>query len=189
MKKLLILVIALSLIFACNESGKDNEKKKKVEIEVRKGNFYTSELDSSADAIVLADTIRYSVTIKNPDPEDYWTEADIRRMDELALANIIFNAIYNKRLTAYDFFDNTPMTVKQVKELEQENPRSTIGRMLFEEEWYFDENNLQFGKKINAIMLAYQKISADGTARYIPAIMVYLNDKSKNPPQKDSETK
>ncbi len=179
-----LFLAALSLMLACNSTYKDSAENKKVEIDIRKGNFYSSELDSS-EALFLADTIRYSVTIKNPDPEDYWTEADIRRMDEMALANVIFNAVYNNRLTAYDFFENTPMTIKQVKELEQKNPRNTIGRMLFEEEWYFDENNLQFGKKINAIMLAYQRISADGTARYVPAIMVYLNDESKNPQKKN----
>ncbi len=167
------------LLFACGES-EDLDNANTHKIEVRKGNFYMNKLDSF-NSVVLADTINYSVTIKNPNPEDYWTEADIRRMDEMALANMVFNAIYNKRLIAYNYFEETPMTIEQVKELEKEHPRTQIGRMQFSEEWYFDEENLQFGKKINSIMLAYEIISSEGEARYIPGVMVYLNGTGKKP--------
>ncbi len=175
MEKTVLLILTILALFSCNNSQENT-------IEVRKGNFYMNELDS-LNSIILADTIRYSVTIKNPDPNDYWTEIDIRRMDEMAIANIIFNAIYNNRLTAYEFFDEKPMTIKQVKELEKKYPRTQIGRMQFSEEWYFDEDNLQFGKKINSIMLAYELKSSDGEVRYTPGVLVYLNKTGKKPEQ------
>ena len=128
---------------------------------------------------------QYDVTIKNPDPEDDWTEEDIGRMDELALANIILNAIYNGRLTAYNYQYETPMTIAEVKELESRYPREKIGRMRFVEEWYFDEKELKFGKKVNSIMIAYEQFNESGEVKYIPCVQVYLTDKSKNPLPKD----
>ncbi len=179
MNKIIAIFLGLVILFSC---GNENEKEHK--IEVRKGNFYMNELDST-NAVVLADTIRYSVTIKNPNPNDFWTEMDIRRMDELALANMIFNAIYNKRLVAYEFFEGTKMSIKDVRKLEKKYPRTQIGRMQFEEEWYFDEKNLRFGKKIKSIMLAYEILSPEGDARYVPGVLVYLNNEDK----KQSENK
>jgi hypothetical protein len=177
MKNSIYSIIFLSFlgIIACNNQQS--------EIDIREGTFYSTGLDS-LNAVVLADTITYDVTIKNPDPNDNWKEEELRRMDELALANMILNAIYNGRLTAYDFQTEEPMTIEQVKELEKEYPREKVGRMRFIEEWYFDEKNLQFGKRVNTIMLAYEKLNSEGEARYIPGVMVYLNDKSKNPAAK-----
>ncbi len=177
MKQTIAIMASLFMLISC--SNLDKNKEPDYEIKVKKGNFYMNKLDSS-NAVVLADTIRYSVTIKNPNPKDYWTEIDIRRMDELALANMIFNAIYNKRLTAYDFFENKPMSIKEVRKMEKKRPRTQIGKVHFEEEWYFDEENLKFGKKINSIMIAYEILSPEGDARYTPGVMVYLNDSSKN---------
>ncbi len=186
MKNLVNLFVIITLVInlfatSCNNQAKEEDNKN--EIEVRKDSFYGTTLDSS-NAIVLAETISYNVTIKNADPEDNWTEEDLKKMDEMALANIIMNAIYAERLTAYDFMDETPMTIEQVKELESKYSRDKIGRMRFIEEWYFDEKQLQFGKRVNSIMLAYEKVNSEGEARYISGVMVYLTDKSKNPPQK-----
>ncbi|NJO87705.1 MAG: hypothetical protein HC831_01165 [Chloroflexia bacterium] len=181
----IIILFVLGFVSCKNQSSK-NDSNDINKIEIREGTFYGTGLNSS-NAVVLADTIAYDVTIKNPDPEDNWTEEDLKGMDELALANIVLNAIYNGRLTAYDFQTEEPMTIEQVKELEAEYTRDNVGRMRFIEEWYFDEKNLQFGKRVNAIMLAYERLNNEGEARYIPGVMVYLNDKSKNPPQKNIE--
>lgn len=188
MKRSVNLILAISIAsflgISCNNQGEND--KKEVETKVRKGSFYGTDLNSS-NAVVLADTIAYDVTIKNPDPDDNWIEQDIGRMDEEALANIILNAIYNGRLTAYDYRLNEPMTIDQVKELESEYSRDKVGRMRFIEEWYFDEEKLQFGKRVNTIMLAYEKHNSEGIARYLPGVMVYLTDESKNPTKRNIE--
>lgn len=134
-----------------------------------------------SNAVVIADTISYDVTIKNPDPEDTWMEEDLRRVDEEALANIVLDAILDGKLTAYDYQLETPLTIEEVKELETKYSRNKVARMRFVEEWYFDEENLQFGKKVNSIMIAYEKFNNEGQVRYVPGVMVYLNNKSKNP--------
>lgn len=181
-----LILVFFVVVFSISCNNKPQEKEEQPEIEVKKGSFYGTDFNSS-NAVVLADTITYDVTIKNPDPEDNWTEDDIGRMDEEALANIVINAIYNGRLTAYNYSTNEPMTIEQVKELESEYSRDRVGRMRFIEEWYFDEEKLEFGKRVNTIMLAYEKLNSEGIARYIPGVMVYLTDKSKNPTKNNIE--
>ena len=189
MKNSIYSIIFLSFlgIFACNNNQEAEENTDSLsKIEIRRETFYNTDLDSP-NAVILADTIAYDVTIKNPDPGNNWTEEELRRMDEVALANIILNAIYNKRLTAYNFQTDEPMTIEEVKDMESKHSREEIGRMRFIEEWYFDKKTLQFGKKVNRIMLAYEKKNNQGEVRYVSGVMVYLNDTSKNPPAKNIE--
>lgn len=183
---LIVLLFILIKSVGCNsgneEAGTNTDSLTIKEPIIKTGTFYSNNLDAG-NAILLADTIAYDVTIKNPDPSDEWTEQDLGRMDELALANMIYNAIYQKKLIAYDYQFETPMTIEEVKAKESEFSRDKIGRMRFVEEWYFDEKNLQFGKKINTIMIAYEQFLPDGQVRYIPGVMVYLNDSTKNNPK------
>jgi len=185
---LLILMGLSFLIFnACNQQSSETSENDSTLVKippVKTGNFYDTDLNAS-NAVIIADSISYDVTIKNPDPQDTWTEEDIGKTDELALANVILNAIYNGRLTAYNYQTEQPMTIDEVKELESRYPRESVGRMRFTEEWYFDENNLKFGKRVTSIMLAYEHFTTKGEVRYIPGVKVYLTDPSKNPPQKN----
>lgn len=187
LKLLILLCLSSLLIFqnGCrndvNETNENDSTAYKVP-PAKTGNFYATNLDNT-NAIVLADSISYDVTIKNPDPQDTWTEEDIGRMDEVALANIVLNAIYNGRLTAYNYQTEAPMSIKEVKALESKYPRESVARMRFTEEWYFNENELKFGKRVNAIMIAYEKFNTKGEVRYIPGVKVYLTDESKNPPK------
>lgn len=184
---LILLYLSSLLIFqnGCrndvNETNENDSSAYKVP-PAKTGNFYATNLNN-ANAIVLADSISYDVTIKNPDPQDTWTEEDIGRMDEAALANIVLNAIYNGRLTAYNYQTESPMSIKEVKAMETKYPRESVARMRFTEEWYFNENELKFGKRVNAIMIAYEKFNTKGEVRYIPGVKVYLTDESKNPPK------
>jgi len=141
--------------------------------EVRMGNFYPDSI-SKSKAVILADTIIYYTVIKNPDPDDDWQEKCLSRLNRKALANIVFNAIYNGRLTPYNFKTEAPMTIEEVKVLDKENPRSQIAKMEFTEEWYFDETNLVFAKRVNSIMLGYERRSSEGEVKYTAGVKVYL---------------
>ena len=184
-----ICMVFTTILIGCTDSTKQNlnntDSVKSETSTLNTVSYSQTELDAS-NAFVLADSISYDVTIKNPDPNDTWTEEDIGRMDELALANIILDAIYNKRLTAYSYADEQPMTIEQVKELENKYSRDKVARMRFIEEWYFDKKEMKFVKKVNAIMLGYEKFNSSGEVRYAPGVKVYLNDKSKNPPQENT---
>jgi hypothetical protein len=181
--KNLIFVLILFLLVGCkqNDENKQNGTHKdefKVP-PVKTGAFYKTDLNKN-NAVVIADTIIYSVTTKNASPEDEWTEYCLRKMDNQALANIVFNAIYNGRLTPYNYDTEEPMTIAQVRAFEKDNRRDKIAKVQFVEEWYFDEQNLQMGKRVNAIMLAYElRNRKNEVSGYKAGIKVYLTDKKK----------
>ncbi len=179
-----ILLIGIPGNQACNRNANLNDTivaidSNKLNIpDVKQGNFY--EIDSSiSNSVHLADTIIYNVIIKNPDPEDDWQEYSLKFLDKQALANIIFNAIYNGRLTPYNYQYENEMTIEEVKEMEKKHPRKEIANIQFTEAWYFNEKNLTFNKKVNSIMMAYERINKSGEVRYTAGIQVFF-DEAKN---------
>jgi len=166
-------------ISACAEEPK--EQKEELNIPpVKTNSFYETDLNSN-NAIVIADTVTYDVVIKNIYPDDEWEVSKLKNIDRVALANIIFNAIYNGNLIAYDYRTEEQMSIEEVKQLEKEYEREKIGKMQFVEEWYFNEKEMQMGKRVNEIMLAYELNGDEGEVRgYKAGVKVYLTDKSKN---------
>jgi hypothetical protein len=182
---LILVVIVMTILMSCKSSEEDDKQTNissdtmLSEIpEVRMGNFYADSTNES-NSVVLADTIIYYTVIKNPDPEDDWQEQCLSRLNRKALANIVFNAIYNGRLTPYNFKTESPMTIEEVKALDKENPRSQIAKMEFTEEWYFNETDLTFSKRVNSIMLGYERRSSEGEVKYTAGVKVYLTGAKK----------
>ncbi|MBN1252349.1 MAG: hypothetical protein JXR51_15330 [Bacteroidales bacterium] len=180
----LFFVFLISLA-SCNENSNEknnvNDSISAISIpEVKPGTFYNIDMNKG-NSVVLADTITYDLELKNNDPEDDWKQECLQYIDRKALTNIIFNAVYNGKLTAYNYNYGIPMTIKQVKELEKEYSRDRITKMQFIEEWFFDEKNLVFGKKVIGIMLAYELYNPEGEIRgHTAGILVYFNkDKNK----------
>ena len=185
-----INLISLLLIFAvifqsCKQDNavenNDSNNDTVVEIsipEVKTGNFYKTDI-KEGNAIVIADTITYDVEIKNNNVEDTWKEECLKHVNRKALTNIIFNAVYNKRLTAYNYRSGESMTIEEVKTMEKEYSRDRISKMQFIEEWFFNEEDLVFGKKVIGIMLAYEVYDYEGAVRgHSAGIVVYLNKKA-----------
>ncbi|MCP4178153.1 MAG: hypothetical protein GY756_10330 [bacterium] len=129
------------------------------------------------EVTVLADSIMYTAMIKNPKPvEDAYMNEWLANVDIKNFAGAIFNAVYKEKLIAYDYITGDTMTIEAVKELEAKFNRDRIAKVLFTEEWYFDENKLQMYKKVNSIMLAYERIDDDNNIMgYKSGIRVYLN--------------
>jgi len=186
--KMLISFAILVLLFANSACKSNDDKKTSIESkdsnaldipDVKMGNFY--ETDSSAtNALVLADTIIYNVIVKNPDPEDDFQEYSLKYFNKQALTNIIFNAIYNGRLTPYNYQYENVMTIQDVKEMEKKHPRSEIANIQFTEVWYFNEKTMSLTKKVYSIMMAYERKNLSGEIRYTAGVQVYLNDSKKN---------
>ncbi|MCF6241540.1 MAG: hypothetical protein L3J74_09375 [Bacteroidales bacterium] len=181
MKKLNLLIYLLLGfgVIACNDMPDEHNKQGtgfKIP-PVRTGTYYETEL-SGDNAVVIADTIIYSVVTKNSNPDDDWRTYCLRKLDQQALVNIIFNAIYQGKLIPYDYSTEEPMSIEEVKAFEKENDRKKIAKIQFVEEWYFDEKNLQMGKRVNAIMLAYELRNSKGeVSGYKAGVKVYLNNK------------
>ena len=134
------------------------------------------DLGSGENFIVIADTIVNDVIILNPD-NDEWTEYCLRNLDKKTLINKIFKSVYAGELIPYEFFNNEPLSIEDIKALENDSTfsRNKIARVQFEEAWYYDSANQKMIKKVHSIMLAYEIYNSRGEIRgYKPAFKVYL---------------
>lgn len=128
--------------------------------------------------MMLADTIIYPVVIKNPDSTDTWTDYCLKPLDRTKLTDMVFDAIYNNRAQAYSYFENKPLSIAYIKELEQQEnySRNRVGKLQFWESWYFDEKQQIFTKKVHKILVAYEALTEDGKLRdYRAAFYIKLN--------------
>jgi hypothetical protein len=133
---------------------------------------------TSLNIPVIADSIVYDVVIRNPDPDEWWADENLKSLNKEALLDIIFNAVYRGELVAYDYFSQKAMTAREILEVENapDYSRENIGRIQFAEEWYFDEENLRMEKRVNSLTLGYEVLDARGDLRgYKPLFMVKLN--------------
>ena len=126
--------------------------------------------------IVIADTIVNDVVIMNPD-NDEWTDYCLRNLDKKTLVNEIFKSVYAGELIPYEFFHNEPLSIEDIKALEDDPKfsRDKIAKVQFEEAWYYDSVNQKMVKKVHSIMLAYEIYNSLGEIKgYKPAFKVYL---------------
>ena len=167
-----ILILLLLILISCKDSNKDKTDNKKPLQETvvnKKPDNYT----------VIADTIIYGVVLKNKNPDDYWTEDCLKYVDREKITDIIFKAIYDGRITAYDYYENTPFTISEIKKIEKENEfkRDRFAQIQFKEEWLFDEINFKMEKRVTSIILGYELYDNNNKVKaYRAAFKVYLNN-------------
>ena len=134
----------------------------------------TLSLDNS---LLVAAPILHSVVVKNPDPNDEWTTECLKTLDKAALVNAIFDAIYSGKVGAINYETDEPFTIDEVKALELEYTRDLVGKIQFEEEWYFDAENFRMGKKVKSVMLAYELYDLNREVRgYKAGVQVMFNE-------------
>ncbi len=119
------------------------------------------------NAQIIADTFAYDVIIKNPNPNDLWTEQNINKVNKSAFIDTIFSLVYSGRATAYDFFEQTPLEISEIKEIEEleGHGRNNIGKIQFTEVWYFDEKNMVFHKEVLSFVLGYELKDGEGNVK------------------------
>jgi hypothetical protein len=110
----------------------------------------------------LAETITYDVVLKNPNPDDTWVTECLKGLDLQGFVNQIFDLIYTGKVKALDYYSSQPLAIEDVKMLEKDFPRSTIGKVQFMEGWYFDKDAVKMVKKVKSIMIAYELYDLDG---------------------------
>jgi hypothetical protein len=132
----------------------------------------------SLDSLKLksyADTIVCDMVVKNPDKEDLWMEDCLKQLHREPLIDTIFNEIYIGRLIAYDFVTGKPLTIKEVKRLEETSgySRDIIGKFQFKEIWYYDNKNHVFIKKVHSIIFGFETFDDKGFVKgYKPLFKV-----------------
>ena len=138
--------------------------------------FYRNKINDST-AVVLASTVTFQTTIKNPNPNDDWTEECLQKVDRKAIVGLIYGAIYAKKAVAYDYRTEEALSIQEVKKLEKKFDQNYLAQLQFVEEWYFDEQNFRFSKRVNALTLAYERFDdSRNLSGYVAAFKVFFND-------------
>lgn len=174
---LLILIIISTLFFY---SCKTNTKNKENEI-------------------IITKRIQYDVNIKSPDVDFDWWVQNIEGQDRENFVRKIISAAYKGKVKAYDACFNTPLTLDQLKAIENYTDTVTlqrsyspykeydtiighqinlnqITRIRFLEEWYFQENDIVINKKVIGIAPMIKKYSEEGNFRgYMPLFWLYFD--------------
>ncbi len=175
-----VLTVFAVLLVSCNDNEEGNANNDTIAVNnpitTTKSDVRDYEFEEG-EVTVIADSVMYTALVKNPNPvEDEYMNEWLANIDMKNFAGALFNAVYKEKLTAYDYITGDTMSLDDVKELEKEFDRDKIGKILFTEEWYFDEINLQMYKRVNSIMLAYERYNSnDSVIGYKSGIRVYLN--------------
>ena len=113
---------------------------------------------------VVADTIQYSVNIKADFEEEPWVAEQLKQLNNRELVDQLFESVYRHQAKAYNFLDNRPLTLEEVKEIEI-NPsydRELAARLHFWECWKYNAQGTLFEKKVLKVMIAYEARTEDG---------------------------
>ena len=125
----------------------------------------------------IADTIIYDVIIKNPNPDDQWTNECLKSLKKDSLIDMIFELAYSENADVYDFFTGEKLTKRSIKKLEKQKDfnRDLIGKIQFTERWYFDPINQKMNKKILSMTLGYEIYYSDSIfGGYKPAFKITM---------------
>ncbi len=110
--------------------------------------------------------IIYDTAIINRDSTDSWAAESLSGLDRKALIDKILKAVYDGKITPYDYFSGEKMSVRQIKKLETtEFSREDISKIKFEERWIWDEEKAEMQKQLISLTLAYDVYDNSGNSR------------------------
>lgn len=179
----LFFMAVLSVSFnSCNTTSQPVEARVDTVVVVQNPPYAETETYFEAPSdkkVVLANPIICQFNVKNYNPDDDWTEECLAHTNTGALAACIFQAVIKGRLKAYDYYTEEEMTVAQVKALDKQYKRSSIGQIQFEEDWYFDEKNLRFYKDVKALIWGYELHEGVSINGFAPAFRVIFPQQAK----------
>ena len=183
MKKIiLLLILPITIMASCNQ-------------EPAPAGEGTGE-QSPSSGTLIAEGFRSEALIIFPEEDERW----LGKIDQKMLVDVIFDAIYEGRVTPYDFITDDPMTIEDVKAIESSIDtiyiehfetgeiemkvvedrlrRDEITKVFFKEDWYFDKVNFKMEKKVIGISLAIENYDQNGNFRsYEPLFIIYFDDR------------
>jgi hypothetical protein len=114
----------------------------------------------------IAKPIIYEVIVKNPNPDDDWLNECLENTNSSFLIKEILNAVNKGDLKAYDYYDNHLLSQKEIKDIIGENELKTrTGKIQFEENWYWDKDQLKLRKEVKKLMFGFEIYDATGKLR------------------------
>lgn len=113
---------------------------------------------------IIADTITIDITLRALDTTSYWDVEQHKYINQQALVDYIFDGVYSKRLSAYDFYTGKNLGVKDVKKLEVEIgfSRENVSKIQLKELWFIDSTGY-LKKKTYSYTLGLEQYSDKGT--------------------------
>jgi len=127
---------------------------------------------------MLTSEITFDVIIKNPNPQDTWTEECLRNLKRNEMIDAIFDAVYAEQLEAYDIFEGTRLTPRKIKKMEEDGKivREKIGKFQFVEEWQLNSTEMSMKKQVKEIRMGMEIFDKEGSIKgYEPVFKVKLN--------------
>ena len=136
----LILLMIVILVGACHGPGKDK---------------------SSFGKII------YDTYIINRDSTDSWGNECLSNFNRKALTDKVFTAVFDKKVTPYDYFTNEKITPEQIQKMEADGvfSRKNISKIQFEEKWIWDDEKNELLKQVISMTIAYEVFDNEGKSR------------------------
>ncbi|MBN2611069.1 MAG: hypothetical protein JXB00_05890 [Bacteroidales bacterium] len=157
MKKHVLFFMTIFLItFACCPDNKNGKTTTSVT-----GTF---DMNQTTAVQVMADTIIYDVVIKNPNPDDTWTQECLKGLKKEIFIDELFEKVYSGELAAYNFENNEIISPVALKEMENKKTveREKIGKLQFTEAWIYSDSLLMLSKKVISVSLGSEVVDNTG---------------------------
>lgn len=128
---------------------------------------------------LIADPIIYEVIVKNPNPDDEWLNECLENTNSSYLIKQVLKEVKAGNLKAYDYYDNHELSISEIKQIIKENNlNERTGKIQFEENWYWDKNQLQLKKEVQKLMFGFEIYDATGKLRgYKASFVIDLENK------------
>lgn len=172
-----------TMVISCNQKTADHDEHKGI-----------SQAAGLSDKNLIAKGFRSEALIQIREEDEMW----YGKIDQKKLVDAIFEAVYDGRVTAYDFISDEPLSIEEVKEIESsidtlyiENfetgelemkvveadlRRDEITKVFLKEDWYFDEENFRLDKKVLGLAFAKESYDSKGNLRgHEPLFIVYFD--------------
>lgn len=114
-------------------------------------------------SFVLIDSLVYGIATHPSENIDSTEYEAFKSFLQEKLINYVFEQIYTGKLKAFDFATDKELTIKEVKELEKKQgfSRSKVGKVQFDEQWYFDKHGVLY-KRVNSMTFGVESYSNAG---------------------------
>lgn len=148
MKKVLYVSAMIVLVCSCTHQRETNDSL------------------TSGKVDVIADTITYDVIVKNPNPDDKWTEQCLGHFKREQWINMIMDNISKGEMKALDYETGKPISWQDIQKMKVDNNnKMVIGKLQFKEVWTFDKLSMSLIKKVHSIIFGYETYTEEGQVR------------------------
>ncbi len=141
MNKLIGFMLLAAIMISCRNSGNVG-----------------MEQGQAGERMLVAKDIIYDVVIRVLSEDDPWEAERLQGYNGDEMINSIFDAVYDGKIKAYEYFSNKELSPSDIKEMERVPgfDRKSIGKIQFTEDWYFNKSTLGIEKDVKSIVLGYE---------------------------------